>query len=565
MSKPMSNLTAKTISPQPKQKSIPTHLGQAIVIGAASTIAGFCLTSDPAQAQTPPPPIFQETFLNSTLTNTDPTLYTVGGRGGNTSNINSNVCLTATQSQTGTILGCLPPNPADPNDATLALPAAGDAAGAGALRLTSNRRFQTDPNDIASAGEEGFFIVNRSLSTSQGLIFEFEFFTYNGQTFLGSNPPGGDGFSFFLISDTAGNSAPVPAQAGAFGGSLGYAQRSIGTINRPGLPNGYLGIGFDDFGNFSNQDEGRTGPAGSAGVRTPNRIVLRGSQGSNYAFISSTNPNGNLSDIASNTTPIAARGPAQSRRGRITITPANILTVEVDFSGTGNSFQPVVSNFDLATVPGQTLPPFFKFGFAASTGTSTAIHEIRNVTVRPINSPPPPPPPPPAPPPPPPPVQIFRLVKRVTSITRSGVPTNFTAFVDDPNDANDNVVGWNQLTGGLGGLTRIAEADRLRTGDEVEYTIYYLAEGDATLVGSSICDQIPEGSTLIPNTAVVSQNNIAPAPGGNVFNRLQPIVPSDNTCRDQSNSNGTVLFNLGDLPVTAGNNFGFVRFRTRVN
>jgi uncharacterized repeat protein (TIGR01451 family) len=538
---------------------ISTAVGKTIAVGIASGIVlGTTLHPTIAQAQTAP--IFQETFLGGTLTNAAPGTYTVGGTSSATTG--DSVCLTATQSQAAAaVRGCAP--------GSAALPATGDTAGNGALRLTSNQKFPATENAPALIGEKGFFIVNKSLSTTNGLIFEFEYFTYNGQSITTNpdtgNPPGGDGFSFFLIKDNVGNDIPVPLNnaAGAFGGSLGYAQRD--NPNTPGLPNAYLGIGFDDFGNFSNSGEARNG-GNAPGVVTPNRIVLRDGADNNYAFLQSVNPGGNLSDIASNTTPVTGRGPAQSRRGRITITPANLLSVELDFTGTGNSFQPVITNFNLAG-NGQVLPPFFKFGFAASTGTSTAIHEIRNLTVRPITAPPvpPTPPAPPPPPPTPPPVQNFRLVKRVTAITRSGLRTNFNTFVDDPASTEDNIAGWSQLTGGLAGLTRVPNSDRIQTGDEVEYTIYYLAEGNATLVDSKICDQIPEGSRLIPNTVQVSQNNLPPIAGGNVFNPLQPIVPTDNPCTNQANPNGTVLFNLGDLPITSGNNFGLVRLRTQVN
>lgn len=155
-------------------------------------------------------------------------------------------------------------------------------------------------------------------------------------------------------------------------------------------------------------------------------------------------------------------------------------------------------------------------------------------------------------------------MKRVTTIARrNGLTTTFPQFVDDPNDPNDNAPGWAQLTGGLAGVP--TTSDRVQSGDEVEYTIYYLAEGDVPLVDTNLCDQVPENSTFIPATNVISQNNGLTVPNGQVFSKLAPLTPADNPCRDQANPNGSVIFKLQDVGVTAGNNFGFVRFRTKVN
>jgi hypothetical protein len=42
----------------------------------------------------------------------------------------------------------------------------------------------------------------------------------------------------------------------------------------------------------------------------------------------------------------------------------------------------------------------------------------------------------------------LRLVKRLTNVTKGGAPLtgiNFSSFVDDPTDENDNAPGWSQL------------------------------------------------------------------------------------------------------------------------
>lgn len=163
----------------------------------------------------------------------------------------------------------------------------------------------------------------------------------------------------------------------------------------------------------------------------------------------------------------------------------------------------------------------------------------------------------------------FRLAKRITNVTRNGVPLggiNFTTFVDGAGD-NDNALGFTQFQPGgapIGQINLDPAAIKLQSGDDVEYTVYYLSDGTAAALGVSLCDPIPLSTTLIANTTQVQRNNGAIASGGTVFAPLAPL-PVGNTCLDASNQNGTVIFDLGDIPNTIGNNFGFVRFRVRVN
>jgi uncharacterized repeat protein (TIGR01451 family) len=500
--------------------------------------------------------LYDETFINSALNNTAG--YIVGGTPGS-------VCLTAsTQTATYPQIGQCPAGSA-------ALPATGDPSGTGALRLTSN----VDPVTLVptSAGERGFFINNTAIPANEGLLIEFQFFTYNGKSFFAGSDPGGDGLSFFLIDGNAN-----PTEPGAFGGSLGYAQRASvnGQLPVPGLAGAYVGIGFDEFGNFSNSNEGRSG---GGTTLQPDSIALRGpanptdpTRFTGYDFIASATPGPSIDSAASINTQATSRTDAQvaPRKARITLTNTGDLTVEIDFTGTGNSYTslPALSRNIRALNPNVPFPPTFKFGFAASTGTSTAIHEVRNVkiTTVPVVVPPPPPPIPVE--------QQLRLIKRVTAITRSGVRTAFTQVVDDPNDPNDTLAGWTQLTGGLVGVPIVGAADRLQTGDDIEYTIYYLAEGNTTLLDPKICDAVPARTTLVPNSLQISQNNSALIAGGTAFSRLQPLPAAASACTDQTNSNGSVLFDLGNLPVTNSTNrpatptvnvVGAVRFKARIN
>jgi uncharacterized repeat protein (TIGR01451 family) len=156
----------------------------------------------------------------------------------------------------------------------------------------------------------------------------------------------------------------------------------------------------------------------------------------------------------------------------------------------------------------------------------------------------------------------LRLVKRITAVTRSDVPTAFTAFVDDPTDANDTAAGWAGFS--PVGLVQVDPAQPLETGDQVEYTIYFLSDGIGPAVAATVCDPIPRRTTLIPTSIQVQRGPTgAPVTGGLVYPALAPL-PAGNACPDPANPNGSVIFDLGDVPSEVGQNVGFVRFRITV-
>jgi hypothetical protein len=265
----------------------------------------------------------------------------------------------------------------DPNPSTGGLPgsaAAPDTVGNGVLRLTN-----------ASNDQASFVIYNSGVPNNAGISISFDFFAYGGNNTANPGlPAGADGISFFLIDGTQS-----PTVAGAFGGSLGYAQKIASGI--PGIAGGYVGIGLDEFGNFSNPTDGG-GPlqrSGGPGL-IPDSVAVRG-QGTGttgYTYLTGTGSltaNGGIDNVGATDRTLA------QRRARIDITPAGVLSVNVDLNNDGDFLdtgETAVSGFNIVAANGGTLPASFKFGFASSTGDSTNIHEVRNLVVKTFSSPP---------------------------------------------------------------------------------------------------------------------------------------------------------------------------------
>jgi MSHA biogenesis protein MshQ len=181
---------------------------------------------------------------------------------------------------------------------------------------------------------------------------EFDYYAYGGS--------GADGLAV-VFSDAA-----ITPQAGGFGGSLGYAQEPDGT---DGFAGGWLGIGLDEYGNFSNDNEGRVG--GNNG-RTLDSVAVRGAE-PDYPYIADS---GGLSPG------IDANNDNNPYRYRITIDSRNnqtpTLTVERNGRGTGNSFELVIQE-TLSSQP--AIPENLFLSLTGSTGGATNFHELDNLQI----------------------------------------------------------------------------------------------------------------------------------------------------------------------------------------
>ncbi|MGG7507487.1 DUF7507 domain-containing protein [Plantibacter sp. YIM 135249] len=252
----------------------------------------------------------------------------------------------------------------------------------------------------ASNNQAGAVLSAQPIPSTSGVEISFEQWQYGGT----QTPAPADGISFFLVDGAATLDDP-----GAFGGSLGYAQKlpddNPANTLIPGVNHGYLGIGMDVLGNYFGDWEHRgqncptRSPAGT-GFRAPapgtNMVTVRGpgDGADGYCFLAATTSNssttspwpsmlpgqlhGPLTSIPAGTTAADAAALLEPSKRTVTIviTPAPDpqVTVSVDF---GAGPQQVLA-FDAP----QPVPATYKFGFAASTGGFTDVHLIRTVKVQ---------------------------------------------------------------------------------------------------------------------------------------------------------------------------------------
>jgi hypothetical protein len=111
-------------------------------------------------------------------------------------------CLTAAGNSAGSVIDSCPPDQED-------LPAGGDPAGDGALRLTDH-----------AFDRSGFVLYQEALPLDAGLDVSFDFFQYDGHLQQGFQhigiPRGADGIAFFLSDGDVATEHP-----GALGGGAG--------------------------------------------------------------------------------------------------------------------------------------------------------------------------------------------------------------------------------------------------------------------------------------------------------------------------------------------------------
>lgn len=121
-------------------------------------------------------------------------------------------------------------------------------------------------------------VTYQRIFPAAGNLVTVEFDYYAWANLTGN---GADGVSV-IFSD-----ATVTPRTGGFGGSLGYAQRTDTNPDTPGFAGGWLGVGLDEWGNYSNATEGRQGGPGFR----QQAVAIRGSESANYQYLVGTAAN----------------------------------------------------------------------------------------------------------------------------------------------------------------------------------------------------------------------------------------------------------------------------------
>ncbi|MNK37203.1 D-mannose binding lectin [compost metagenome] len=398
------------------------------------------------------------------------------------------------------------------NSATLTSGVA-DPLNQGWLRLTRT-----------TTNSKGYAFIDKSFPSSLGVLVDFEYKTWrdvNDNTYRGA-----DGLSIFLFDGTVDKNSFV---LGGDGGSLGYSKKDA----IPGLYKGYIGIGFDEYGNFANPDDGAK--PGGPGER-PNSVVLRGPTTSNattnrYLLGKTIIPNGTgflYQDITTTTglrtddvidfNANTSTRPTDNqfyRRVQIEIEPLangsyNII-VRWKTKPTDTTFSEILS-YETTDIP----PGLLKVGFAAATGGGVNYHEIRNLLVTTPNN--------------------IRVVKRadkeiLSKVSGTGTENQITYTIEVTNATNStsNVPNINFLDGlrDADGVL-IPRSNGTTTGFYIDPTITATGFISASLTASSTTSEITGTLALAPNaTGIITVKGklIGMIPQGNLLINTVTVTP----------------------------------------
>lgn len=232
-----------------------------------------------------------------------------------------------------------------------------DPVGQGWLRLTEDQ-----------GNQSGYAYIDQSFPSGLGVLIDFEYKTWR------TTGTGADGICLFLFD------ASVPFSIGGIGGALGYSPKGSNT----GLTGAYMGIGFDEWGNFTRNSPDADEPWDGPGTtHLPNSVTLRG-PAPGYNYRTHKRLNTSTEGTIAYETIVSAR-PGDDifyRRVKISIVPIGTddnprYRITVKWMRTPNGNEEPLIEYE-TTDP---LPANLKLGFGASTGGNVNYHEIRNLLI----------------------------------------------------------------------------------------------------------------------------------------------------------------------------------------
>ena len=210
-----------------------------------------------------------------------------------------------------------------------------DSAGQGWLRLTD-----TGNNEKGLALDTA-----ESFAGNVPVTVRFSYVSWGGT--------GADGITVFLYDSTQNMSGALT------GGGLGYC----------GGAGGYLAIGVDEYGNFSNPGD-KCGAASGGPGRVPESLVLRGPLSAQDQYVTGVPISGGIDNPGAATRP-------QAKTILLTLTPATLgYTATALFQASaGAPYQTVFANVPLP----YAAPTSLSVGISGSTGGSTNNHELHGL------------------------------------------------------------------------------------------------------------------------------------------------------------------------------------------
>ncbi len=230
------------------------------------------------------------------------------------------------------------------------------------------------------------------------LTVSFDYYAYGGcrdddnyiTNVMKAGKWGADGITVILFDSSVG----MTPRVGASGGSMGYANGNILMTNdeyqeQKGFEGGWLGIGFDEFGSYMANDEGRRRLDGTVyssiewdDDEYPNTIAIRGDEAKGYRLLwnkqLSSKPLARPLVRNSSGVWVGDNTSYHSGRYEINIDSKDVNHLYVTIKRDGVK---ILDRFDVQIPQQSPRPAFFRLAFSSGAGGGCNNHEIDNIRI----------------------------------------------------------------------------------------------------------------------------------------------------------------------------------------